>query len=355
MVWYELASGEARHPHQNMQDRKVDSIDDVRFLMKAYVISAALNTALELGLFWQLADEPQDAAGVADTLGIPAIRCGYWLDLLRSVGLLDEVAEGYAPSATAQTTVLDSHGRETWALLAREAREHGPAVYDLARRIHEPRAGWEALGLTHPDYVDRMRESPQRARQFTRMLYELHQSLADELAEKLDLSNVERLMDLGGGSGVMSMGLLRRHPHLSSVVVDIANVCAAGREIAVENAMEERLTYHAANILEGDLPSGFDMVLECDVGVYREALFRNVNNALNPGGRFVIVDDRVEEEGVVPSNYLSSAFLDSLEDPDFTLPSVEGITAKLTSAGFEHVSKGRVSGDYVVIDARTSK
>jgi predicted TPR repeat methyltransferase len=338
-----------------MKARTVDSIGDVRFLMKAYVPSAALNAALELGLFWQLADEPRDAAGVAEMLGIPTNRCGYWLDLLSSEGLLDEVAEGYVPSSAAQTAILDSYSRETWALLAREAREHGPAVHDLARLIHEPRAGWDALGLTHPDYVDRMRESPQRARQFTRMLSELHRSLADELAETLDLNDVERLMDLGGGSGVISMGLLRRYPDLSSVVVDIPNVCAAGREIAEENAMEERLTYHAANFLKDELPSGFDMVLECDVGVYQEALFRKVHKSLNPGGRFVIVEDRVQEEGVVPSNYLPSAFLDSLEDSDFALPSVEGIEALLASAGFEQISKGRVSGDYVVIDAHKER
>ncbi len=184
---------------------RIESRDDVSFLMRAYVPSAALNAALELGLFWQLADQPQDAAGVAEALGIPVIRCAYWLDLLSSVGLLEEVAEGYSPSSAARTAILDAHGQETWVLLAQEAREHGPAVHDLARRIHKPRAGWEALGLTHPDYVDRMRESSQRARRFTRMLYELHQPLAVELAGTLELSDVERLMDLGGGSEMSTM------------------------------------------------------------------------------------------------------------------------------------------------------
>jgi hypothetical protein len=65
-------------------------------------------------------------------------------------------------------------------------------------------------------------------------------------------------------------------------------------------------------------------------------------------------DDRVEEEGVVPSNYLPSAFLDSLEDPDFAFPSVEGIEALLASAGFEPPLKERVLGDYVVIEAMVS-
>jgi hypothetical protein len=70
--------------------------------------------------------------------------------------------------------------------------------------------------------------------------------------------------------------LLRRYPHLTAVVVDIANVCAAGREIATENSMEDRITYYAADFLRDELPSGFGMVLECDAGPYSEALFRRI-------------------------------------------------------------------------------
>jgi 16S rRNA G1207 methylase RsmC len=68
-----------------------------------------------------------------------------------------------------------------------------------------------------------MAQSPERARRFTRMLGEIHRPLAAELAETLDMTGVRRLMDLGGGSGVVSLALLNRHPELTAVVVDIAN------------------------------------------------------------------------------------------------------------------------------------
>ncbi|MHC4406124.1 MAG: class I SAM-dependent methyltransferase [Planctomycetota bacterium] len=135
----------------------------------------------------------------------------------------------------------------------------------------------------------------------------------------------------------------------------IGNVCTAGREIAAENGLEERIAYQEVDdFLKDPLPTGFDMVLECDVGVYEEELFRKVYESLNSGGRFLIVDDRVEDEGVVPSAYLPSAFLDSLEDPEFALPSVEGIEAMLAQAGFSQISRGRVLDDYAMIEARRS-
>ena len=65
---------------------KPATTEDVLDLMDAHLIAAALGAAMELGLFWLLAEGPLDAAGVAQALGIPVNRCQYWLQLLGSVG-----------------------------------------------------------------------------------------------------------------------------------------------------------------------------------------------------------------------------------------------------------------------------
>ena len=38
-----------------------------------------------------------------------------------------------------------------------------------------------------------------------------------------------------------------RYPDLTAVVVDHLTVCVAGEEIAVENGLEERISYHPAS------------------------------------------------------------------------------------------------------------
>jgi len=105
----------------------------------------------------------------------------------------------------------------------------------------------------------------------------------------LDLTGVHQLMDVGGGSGVVSIALLRKYPDLAATVIDIENVCIAGREIAGENSLSERITYHPANFTQDDLPGGFDMIMLCDVGVFGEEFFLRLWKSLNPGGRLVIV------------------------------------------------------------------
>jgi len=330
---------------------KPTTTGDVLEVMESYIASAALGAAMELGLFWLLAEQPRDPAGVGEALAIPERRCGYWLEVLSNTGLLERAGEAYAPSSAARTAILEAYSQETWALLAQEAREEFPAFCDLALRVGELASIGAPQELTLQDYVARMEEEPERARRFTRMLYEIHQPLAEELANTLDMTGVERLMDLGGGSGVVSLALLRRYPNLTGTVVDMGNVCGAGREIAIENSMEERLTYHAADFLQDELPSGFDVVLECDVLVYGEGLFRKLREALKPGGRVMIVDRLTPAEGVAPPSRLALAFRESLDDADFTVPTVAQLQAQLAQAGFQWLSEYTLPSGWTVIEA----
>jgi predicted transcriptional regulator len=210
------------------------TVDDVFDLLDLHITSAALGTAMELGLFWLLVEQPLDTIEIAHALEIPKNRCQYWLQLLEHTGLVERNAQGYANSPTAQAAILDAYSRETWAFLAGEARERFPAMCNLSKHICSLESVWVLQGLTPPNHFRELQENPEEARRFTRMLYEIHLPLAEEIAIILDMQGVDLMMDLGGGSGVVSLALLRRYSSLTSIVVDIPNVCRVGREIARE-------------------------------------------------------------------------------------------------------------------------
>jgi SAM-dependent methyltransferase len=243
---------------------------------------------------------------------------------------------------------------ESWKHLALDERERFAGVQDLALFISEPGSVWEARGLSKPrDYVEKMRGSLERARDFTRMLYEVHQNLANELVFSLDLSGVCRLMDLGGNSGVVSMALLQKYPGLTATVVDIENVCIAGREIAEEKSFSDRITYYPAEFEKDAFPGGFDLVIKCDVYVFGVELFRKIWSSLNPGGRLVIVDLFSPAENVVPTSRLEWTFLDSLEDPNISIPTVAQVREQLAQAGFQPLPGETIlPNNWTVIQAR---
>jgi SAM-dependent methyltransferase len=160
------------------------------------------------------------------------------------------------------------------------------------------------------------------------------------VANMLDLRRVKRLLDLGGGSGVVSFALLRKRDELTSVVVDVENVCQIGREIALENKLQKRIMYLAADFLKDDLPPGFDMVMLCDVGSFSEMLLRRIHDVLNQQGRLVIVDKFAPSKTGAPPSRLLSAFLTSLESPAESVDylTTELVQTRLQQAGFRDFS-----------------
>ncbi len=304
--------------------------------MNGCIVSAALGAAMELGLFWLLAKKPLSAADVAQCLNIPLNRCDHWLQILCRLGLLEINAEGYAPSFIARKAILNAQSQDTWAFQAREDRECSFFVRDLACNIGKPMSAWQTQSLAPTDYIEQIEQDAGYAERFTRKLYEIHCALAEQLANMLDLTGVKSLLDLGGGSGVVSFALLRKREDLTSVVVDVENVCQAGRQIAAENGLTTRVTYLAADLEHDTLPTGFDMVLLCDVGSFGDTLFRRIYDVLNPQGRLVIVDKFAPSRNSPPPSRLLAAFLHSLESPAQTVEftTAEEVQARLQQVGF---------------------
>jgi cyclopropane fatty-acyl-phospholipid synthase-like methyltransferase len=216
--------------------------------------------------------------------------------------------------------------------------------------IGAPGSLWSIQGFVEPEnYVDRMRASPERAREFTRMLFEVHQNLANLVAELLDLTGVEHMMDLGGNSGVISMALLQKYPTLKSTIVDIENVCAAGREIVAEQGFSDRITYFPAEFVDDEFPSGFDLVLQCDVAVYGDDLLKKLNQSLKPGGQLIFIDHLSPAENLAPPTRIEWTFLDSLHDPDFRFPTIDEFKHQLVKAGFEVSHEHQTLGKGMVV------
>lgn len=286
---------------------------------------------------------------VSRFMNIPGKRGYYWLQMLMELGILEVESQGYVPSSLTRTVILDAKDFNKLSMKhnAADLRERLAGVCNLALYLSEPSI-WKAQGLTEPKgYVEKMSDDPERAYSFTRLLYNVHQNLGNELAEFLDLKDIHTLIDIGGGSGVQAMSLARKHPDLSITVVDIENVCTVGRVIVEENKLSDRIIFHTADFLVDELPQGFDFVLHCDIGVFGVGMFRKLWMSLKAKGQIAVVFHFPSSENAAPAPFLEWAFLDSLKDPEFGFPTVAQVREQLIHAGFQPLP-----GEYTLSDKR---
>jgi ubiquinone/menaquinone biosynthesis C-methylase UbiE len=156
---------------------------------------------------------------------------------------------------------------------------------------------------------------------FLRGLHGMAVSAGRDLANNPGFAEAERVVDVGGGSGGLAIGLCRELPHIRVTLFDLPSVVPIAREMIGEAGLADRIKVETADILDKPLPGGFDIataralfqVLSPDQ--CRKAA-RNIAAALPSGGAFFIVGFITDDTRLSPkiSVGLNMSFLNMFDD-----------------------------------------
>ena len=107
------------------------------------------------------------------------------------------------------------------------------------------------------------------------------------LAKLADLSDVRHLVDVGGGSGGVSIGLCENYPDLRATIAEFDAVVPVTRSIIAEEGMADRIEVIAANVVASELQ-----------GEYDAAILRNLIQVLSAEDAAVLRRDCIRTCGV---------------------------------------------------------
>jgi len=269
--------------------------DRVLELFLGFWVSRTVMAAVELGVFEVLDHE---RAGEGLTVG----------QAEAALGLRRRPARALLDTCVAVGLLVKEDGRyRTSGLGARYLTSRSPV--SLRNYVLDERWCWpawgrleEALRADHqllPEDEEGYHAFPEDF--FLDFLHGHSRVMGDRLAAAVDLSGVRRMMDVGGGSGAVSIALCSAFPELEAVVVDQPPVAArAGHHIAAAG-LAGRITTWPANMFDDPLPAGCDVAVVANVlhdfspERARELLGR-VHDALPPGGRVLILEIVPDDE-----------------------------------------------------------
>lgn len=265
--------------------------DDVLELFIGSWISRSVMAAVELGVFEALEGRALDLAGARAELALAERGARALLDTCVAVGLLAKEDGRYTNTALASRYL------------------HSGSEYTLRNYVLDERWCWGAWGrLEEALRSDAMQLPPDEEGYHTfpeEFFYDfLHGhslAMAEGLAGAVDLSGVRRIMDVGGGSGAVSIALCRAFPELEAVVVDREPVVARTAHHVERAGLATRIDTHAGNLFADPLPQDCDAAVVANVlhdfspERCREILAR-VAGALPPGGRIVVAEIVPDDE-----------------------------------------------------------
>jgi len=306
-------------------------------LQTAHRVSALVVAAERTKLFRKLEGKALEAAAIGEATGIHPNFLEHFLNVLVSIGLLKKQGGLYRNSALADRYLVKERSPYWTEHYAGECVEEFEKLSVVEQMLASGKGFREILGQDEPDYLTRMKRQPERAKNFTHMLYDYHQPDAQALATGLDLGSRRSVLDVGGGSGVMSLALARKHPDITACVLDISPVCRVARKIIRAEGLADRVKVRAGDMNE-DLPEGYEVVMFCDVGRIDDRALNLAHDRLPQGGMLVLVDRYLSTDGTEPLDRLLRQFV-STSFPDETW---RQMVERVRTAGFATVRARRI-------------
>ncbi|WP_157246739.1 methyltransferase [Nonomuraea typhae] len=158
---------------------------------------------------------------------------------------------------------------------------------------------------TGRDLYHRLSENPHMEQVFYRYMRAWSELANRHLAEALDLSGAERLLDCGGGDGVNAITLAKANPHLKVSVLEIEAVETLLNKRIAEEGVTEQVSVIPGDMFTDTFPSGFDVVMFAHQFVIwtleeNTALLRKAYGALPEGGKVVIFNSMSNDAGDGP-------------------------------------------------------
>lgn len=266
-------------------------------MVTGYYVSRAIHVAAKLGIADLLAEGARghDELGRATSTHPDSLR--RVLRLLAGAGVFTEeedgkfaltpigacLRSGVPGSMRAATLLFGGITQEAWGDLLHSVETGEPAF----RRV---------FGMDSFAYIA---EHPDEAANFDAAMAGFTKRIATAVAVAYDFSPFHRIVDIGGGNGLLLAGILTAYPALAGIIFDLPHVAARAEEQIRELDLADRCEIVGGDFFK-EVPSGGDAYLLKHVihdwnDDRATEILRNCRRAMGAEAILLIV------EGVYPS------------------------------------------------------
>jgi ubiquinone/menaquinone biosynthesis C-methylase UbiE len=226
-------------------------------LLSSLWVTRAVGSFARLGLADVMEGGAQDAAAIAAARGLVPDRVYRLLRALSTVGLVAEPARGKF-TLTPLGRLLGSHAPNNTKTTAVFLNDYFADMWmHLDDALAGERTGFEAL--KGKPFFDWLREHPDEARRFNRMMLEVHGPETPAIVAAYDFSPFEHVVDVGGGNGALLSAVLAAYPNRRGTLFDMAEAIGAGKR--EEGGPLPGVSFVAGDVFTTPAPAGGDVYM----------------------------------------------------------------------------------------------
>jgi hypothetical protein len=263
-----------------------------------YRAAKTLLSAIELGVFTVLAEQPLDAAALAHRLGLHGRAAADFFDALTALGFLERSLDGRYANAPEADRYLD-RGKPTY--IGALFEQYNGSEYGLWGSLTQAlRSGTPQTNIAATRHFSGLYADPERLRAFVKSMTAGSLLAAEAIARQFRWQNYRTVMDVGTAEGCLPVAVARAHPHLRGGGFDLPPVEALFEAYVAEHGLANRLRFFAGDFFETGLPPADVLVLgrvlhNWDLETKR-MLLRKTYDALPNGGALLVYEPFIPED-----------------------------------------------------------
>jgi hypothetical protein len=289
----------ARHLTESSQpDQEQPTPAHIMQLGTAFWGSKTLLSAVELGLFTELAGGSLDAEALRDRLGLHSRSARDFFDALVALGMLD-VEDGRYRNTPETDLFLDrTKPSYVGGILEMFNARLYPFWAGLTEGLRTGQPQNEAK--TGGSFFAALYQEPARLRQFLHAMTGLSLGAAHTMAQKFPWDKYRTVIDVGCAQGGLPVQLAQAHPHLTGGGFDLPPVGPIFDEYVASAGLSDRLRFYPGDFFTDPLPQADVLVMghilhDWDLEEKRQ-LIAKAHAALPVGGALIVHEALIDDE-----------------------------------------------------------
>lgn len=272
----------------------------MRRLITGFSVTIAISATAELGVADHLSAGPRTAADLARLCGVHEDFLRRLLRYLASEGVFEaRSGDLFALTERSQWLRSDVPGSLRPRAVFTGSKPSWTAWGNLLACLKSGASAFKsAFG---EDIFDYHRGHPETSAIFSAFMAAQTAASVDAVLAAYDFADVRELADIGGGRGALVAGVLRANPAMRGLLFDLPDIVAMAQPLLDQAGVADRCRQVGGDFF-ASVPAGADAyVLKFILHDWTDEqcvrILRNCRQAMPGGGRILIVEHVVPEEG----------------------------------------------------------
>jgi hypothetical protein len=265
----------------------------------AFWPSKTLLSAIEMGVFTELARGPEAFDALSGRLGLHPRSARDFLDTLVALGFLQRDGDRY--SNTPETDVFLDRRKPSYIGGMLEMANH--RLYPFWAHLTEglrtglPQNEMKGGG---PGLFETLYADPARLKEFLSAMTGISHGANMAIARRFPWHDYRTFADIGSAQGDLAVQIALANPHLQGTGFDLPEVAPIFEDYAEANGLAARLKFTPGSFFESDLPAADVITMghilhDWDLPTKR-MLVKKAFDALPAGGAFVVYEAIIDDE-----------------------------------------------------------